>query len=168
MCVESEAEAFASPWPGTDKRCPKCLGLRVGRFAFAETKFYSSEVAICADCGIAWEPLDEDQIWDRSDALCSFKDPCSNCAFRPGSSEQRNKEKWRETILSLKEGARFYCHKGVPIAPMSGNGFDYPTKPVTVTIEGVTVETTVQDIAELRLCRGYLNALRTWTRKEHA
>lgn len=70
--------------------------------------------------------------------------PCDNCAFRPGSVEQRDTEKWRETIASLKAGARFYCHKGVPLDPAGENGFAYPTeKP-----------------SKLRMCRGWL---RMWS-----
>ena len=138
------------PWPGSHGRCPVCRGLRVLTMPAPDTDFYARELTICADCSAVWEPLDEAQIWDRTDPYCSFKEPCNNCAFRPGSPESENKEKWRALLESLKAGAQFDCHKGVPIDPTSEDGFLYPKK------EGEP------DRARLRLCRGYLNALGTW------
>lgn len=140
------AAALASDkWPGGRARCPVCLGTRVVCEAFDAGEFYGKELAGCADCDIAWEPIEEADIWDRSDRYCGGSQPCDNCAFRPGSNEQQDREKWRELIGSLKAGAQFYCHKGVPLAPGSEHGFAYPS-----------------DHRKLRLCRGYLNALGQW------
>ena len=76
----------------------------------------------------------------------SFSAPCDNCAFRPESPEQADTAKWKELIAKLRAGGAFHCHKGVPIAPKSEDGFAYPKhKP-----------------EKLRLCRGYLNALGKW------
>jgi hypothetical protein len=49
--------------------------------------------------------------------------PCDNCAFRPGSPEQADTAKWKELIAKLRAGGTFHCHKGVPIAPESEDGF---------------------------------------------
>ncbi len=104
--------------------------------------FYARELAVCVNCRTAWEPIDPSQIWDPSDALCSFREPCDNCAFQPGSPKQRDPEHWRELMAGLKGGASFYCHKGVPLDPGGKHGFAYPSNP-----------------AKLRLCHGYLNML---------
>ncbi len=145
------AAALASDkWPGGRARCPQCLGERVTCAAVPEGQtFYGKELAVCGDCRIGWEPIEEAEIWDRSDRYCCGSAPCDNCAFRPGSNEQLDREKWRGLIGSLKAGASFYCHKGVPIAPRSDTGFAYPA-----------------DRRKLRLCRGYLNALSMWWAKD--
>ena len=145
------AAALASDaFPGGPKRCPKCLGLRVAvGHDFPGKGFYSNTVAVCADCEIAWEPLDEALVWDRTDAQSSFREPCENCAFRPGSNEQADREKWREMIGKLRAGGSFYCHKGVVIDPSGEHGFAYP-----------------KDTSKLRVCRGYLNALGKWWKLE--
>lgn len=115
------------------------------------TGFYARELAVCGGCGVAWEPIPEDQVWDRSDPHCSLREPCSNCAFRPGSPEQANPEEWKKLIASLRGGASFYCHKGVPLEPGGEEGFAYPKDAAGKPI-----------IAKQRLCRGYLNALGKW------
>jgi len=98
-----------------------------------------------------WEPFNPDAIWDRDDPLCSFKDPCNNCAFRPGSPEQNDAVKWKELIAQFDSGATFYCHKGVPIEPNAEHGFAYPD-------EG-------KNSKKLRICRGWLNGFQRWTRR---
>lgn len=145
---QRRAAKLERPIPGTGKCCPKC---RSGRVVVHDTtdltdvKFYGRRIATCADCRTAWEPIDDALIWDRSDPCASLSEPCENCAFRPGSPEQADTEKWKEMIASLRAGAAFYCHKGVPIEPGSEHGFAYPT-----------------DRRKLRLCRGYLTALGKW------
>ncbi|HEX9768468.1 MAG TPA: hypothetical protein VGA50_04755 [Kiloniellales bacterium] len=99
-------------------------------------------MASCRNCKAIWEPFDPAQIWDTSDPHCSFREPCNNCAFRPGSNEQQDREKWITLIDSLRQGGAFFCHKGVPIEPDAEFGFAYPA-----------------DRKKLRHCRGYLNAL---------
>jgi hypothetical protein len=87
----------------------------------------------------------------------SFKEPCDNCAFRPGSPEQKDKARWAELMASLKENGRFYCHKGVPIDPKSEHGFAYPTKLVCKELHPTA---TTEDVKRLRMCRGWLT--REW------
>jgi hypothetical protein len=140
-----EAALASDAFPGGPRRCPRCLGLRVGVADQNVAKFYAPKIAICGDCRAAWEPIDEALIWDRTDRHCAFSAPCDNCAFRPGSSEQADRAKWRALIANLKAGASFHCHKGVPLAPGGETGFAYP-----------------RDRRELRHCRGYLDALGKW------
>lgn len=130
-------------------RCPKCGSRSVVTVAVPETGFYSDAIEACRNCRAMWEPIDATQVWDPDDPLCSFREPCGNCAFRPGSPEQADTVKWLNLLASLNAGASFHCHKGVPIAPDSENGFDYPTNK-----------------AKLRLCRGYLNVVGQWWAKE--
>lgn len=151
---ERRAAKVAKPVPGTASCCPKCRSTRVGTVDTPKgIDFYGRKIAVCGNCQTAWEPIDDSLIWDRDDACASFSAPCDNCAFRPGSPEQANTEEWKKTIASLRAGAAFHCHKGVPLAPRSEHGFAYPHK-----ADGKP------DQKKLRLCRGYLNALGKWWR----
>lgn len=126
-------------------RCPSCGCRKVEHIDFPSEKFgdfCSRELEICVNCKAIWEPIDPRQIWDTSDPVCSFCEPCNNCAFRKGSPEQRDPKRWQEVMDGVSAGARFYCHKGVPIDPASEHGFRYP-----------------RSERECRLCRGYLNML---------
>ena len=150
--------------PGTANCCPTCqradvISATVPPELAAIAKGYGPTLALCKACRIMWEPIDEALLWDPDDPLCSFSEPCDNCAFRPGSPEQADKEKWRAMLDQLKagmtRGGAFYCHKGVPIEAESEHGVAYPPdesgKPIT---------------KELRVCRGFLNAWGAWMDKE--
>ena len=142
------AAKLERPIPGTGQCCPKGKSGRVvvhDTTDLTDVKLYGRRIATCTDCRTAWEPIDESLIWDRSDPCASLSEPCENCVFRPGSPEQADTAKWKEMIASLRAGAAFHCHKGVPIEPGSEHGFAYPT-----------------DRRKLRLCRGYLTALGKW------
>lgn len=130
---------------GADQ-CPKCASRRWGVAHQQVTDFYAADLRVCANCGTAWEPFDPADLLDSGLPLSSFKDPCNNCAFRKGSPEQRDKQKFDDLRSKLASGGQFFCHKGVPVTPNSENGFDYP--------EGG------KNPLKLRLCRGYLNQLR--------
>lgn len=145
---------------GSTKQCPKCGSRTVAVDPGAKVAGYGPGMATCANCKTIWEPFDPEQIWDKSDAHCSFKEPCNNCAFRPGSNEQRDRAQWKTMIGQLKKGGQFYCHKGVPITSDAKYGFAYPTKTVRSDIAGPAAPHEVEDIRKMRLCRGYLNALR--------
>lgn len=143
------------PWPGSHGRCPRCFGTTVTTtdwedMASGNGNFYAGTVTICVSCRIAWEPADEALIWDRSSPAASFSEPCGNCAFRPGSHEQRDIEEWKKTMAGLKAAGSFYCHKGVPLDPGGEHGFAYPKDP-----------------RQLRLCRGYLNTLKARFGRNH-
>lgn len=126
-------------------RCPRCASRRVKRAKFPTElcgDFYAQKIEICANCKAAWEPFDPTALLDHDDPSSSFREPCDNCAFRPGSTEQRNPETWAKLMAGLKAGdGRFYCHKGVPLDPGGEDGFAYPKhKP-----------------SKMRLCRGWLS-----------
>lgn len=134
---------------GSTLQCPKCGSRRVGVDMGLEFKGYGPGLATCLNCKTLWEPFLPEQIWDPTDPHCSFKEACNNCAFRPGSEEQKDRAKWIEMIRSLKRGAGFYCHKGVPITATAEHGFDYPKSGPDQ-----------YDTPKLRLCRGYLSTLK--------
>lgn len=150
---------------GSTEKCPKCGSRKVAWEPDAKIAGYGPGLATCANCKTIWEPFAREQIWDTSDPYCSFKEPCNNCAFRPGSNEQEDRAEWIRLIGALKNGAQFYCHKGVPID--AKNGFAYPTKRSRHDIVGPCAEHDTPDIKKLRLCRGYLNALRGFWRAHH-
>lgn len=129
---------------GADQ-CPKCASRRWGEVDQTVASFYAGKIRVCANCATAWEPFDPADTIDPTERLASFREPCGNCAFRPGSPEQADTAKWKHIIADLKAGGSFYCHKGVPITPSEGHGFAYPA-------DG-------KDHRKLRLCRGYLNML---------
>jgi hypothetical protein len=130
---------------GADQ-CPRCASRRTARLDQAVTDFYSADLLVCGNCGTAWEPFDPAELVDpKHEPLGAFKHPCSNCAFRKGSPEQRDAEGWESKMIDMSFGASFYCHKGVPVAPASDHGFAYPE-------DG-------KNPRKLRLCRGYLNSI---------
>jgi hypothetical protein len=140
------AAKVAKAIPGTADCCPKCKSPRLRIHADHGVKFYGRQIALCANCRTAWEPIDGAVVWDPSDPSASLSEPCDNCAFRPGSPEQADPAKWKDLIAQLRAGGTFHCHKGVPLDPKGEDGFAYP-----------------KDRPEkLRLCRGYLNALGKW------
>ena len=146
---------------GSTLYCPKCGSSKLTHDPAARHEGYGPGLATCRNCKAIWEPFEPSQIWDATDPHCSFKEPCNNCAFRPGSPEQADPEKWKHLLDQLKCGATFNCHKGVPIDPDAENGYAYPTRTLVVDIPGVPrTEKLVGDQKKLRLCRGYLNALR--------
>jgi len=133
---------------GADQ-CPRCASRRWGHVAQPVTGFYARVIRVCANCSAAWEPFDEADLLDAGERYSSFRKPCNNCAFRKDSPEHQDPVAWQALMdkLGWLDG-HFYCHKGVPIAPESENGFAYPQdrehKP---------------DVRKLRLCRGFLNWL---------
>ncbi len=131
---------------GADQ-CPKCASRRWGDVDQQVTDFYARGLRVCANCGTAWEPFEPGDLLDVDmPKTSSFTEPCNNCAFRKGSPEQRDPEKFAELRAKLAAAGSFYCHKGVPVSPESENGFDYPE-------DG-------KNPRKLRLCRGYLNQLK--------
>lgn len=131
---------------GADQ-CPRCGSRKTHDVCHPSPKgFYTDNIRGCVNCLTVWEPFDPADTIDPEERLSSFREPCNNCAFRPGSPEQSDVEDWKKTMASLKAGGRFYCHKGVPIDPKNKNGFAYPE-------DGANPR-------KLRLCRGYLNMWR--------
>ena len=129
-------------------QCPRCASRRWAEGEQDITSFYARKLRVCINCSTAWEPFDPADLACDGHRLDSFKEPCDNCAFRPGSVEQQDVEQWKKTIADLKNGGAFYCHKGVPIDVThehSDTGFAYPELG--------------RNPRKLRLCRGYLNTL---------
>jgi hypothetical protein len=149
--------------------CPACKSRDVKRIPLTEMPTALAETArcdieCCQTCRAIWEPLPVAGYIE--DPVCA--EPCDNCAFRPGAPEQRDSDKWREMIASLKPDSdswftgRFYCHKGVPIDQGKGFGnFLFPKKPVTVNGEVLLDPATgnsvmTEDISRMRVCSGFL------------
>lgn len=141
---------------GADQ-CPKCGSRKFAQGYQEITPFYSKHLRICRNgaCGAAWEFFEQAQLLDEHIQNSSFKEPCENCAFRPGSHEQQDPEKWKELMAKLEIGedgfprGQFFCHKGVALdikrLSATDSGFDYPTK------------NGKPHASKLRPCRGFLN-----------
>ena len=123
------------------KRCPvkKCgstrnhrhgAGSRLAKkIAQAWGNKHACPIDQCKDCGNFWEPLPDDDPGDlfRDDVV---REPCDNCAYRVGSNESRDPERWRELVELAERAAEmpmfaagrpwFCCHKGVPIKISKG------------------------------------------------
>ena len=130
-----------------DDQCPKCASRST-----VETNTEGGYlIRACVNCKTTWEPFEKSVLLDTDDRYSQFTKPCNNCAFRPGSPERSDPEKWEHLLSTLGwyEGA-FYCHKGVPINMESEDGFDYPK-----TKDGK------HDIRRLRMCSGYVHWLKS-------
>lgn len=131
--------------------CPACNSESIMRILSRDLDKYDA----CLECRAVWERLPTGEPYRRDGELLPFGEPCDNCAFRSGSPESEDKEKWRALLASLRAGGKFYCHKGVPLdySVHGGEnvGFAYPVKP-----DGK------HDTENMRLCRGYLNAWAKW------
>jgi hypothetical protein len=156
------ATKAAKAIPGTTDCCPKCKSPRVHLHADHDIKFYGRQLSICTNCRTIWEPLDKALIWDPSGPSASLREPCDNCAFRPGSPEQADTAKWKELIAKLRAGGAFHCHKGVPIAPKSEDGFAYPLHfyPVAVNNRTEVSHSETNQSHECPSLQGRMNANR--------
>ena len=164
-----DADACGIPRP-RDNKCPACGSRRIVDMAKADA---AGVVAVyagidcdwqgCRDCKAVWEAFPA--VYVR-DPVCA--EPCDNCAFRPGSPEQKDPESWKGLIAKLKptgdllRDGQFYCHKGIPIDMANGPGnFLFPQtpvlmdgKPVRNPADGSIV--TTEDTSKMRACSGWL------------
>ena len=160
-------------------RCPVCRSRDVLRMSVADLppavrQAFGCDLATCRVCRAIWEAFPVERV---EDPVCA--DPCDNCAFRPGSPEQADREGWQRLIAQLRPGGdlfsdgRFYCHKNVPVDMTKGPGnFLFPQKPVTMdgqamrNPDGSPVLTF--DLARMRVCSGYLRMVWAHNRKKRA
>ncbi len=152
---------------GADQ-CPRCASRKWADTEQDVTPFYARVLRVCGNCQTAWEPFNEADLLDEGMRYSSFKEPCNNCAFRPGSAEQQDSEKWKALIEKLSVDSAnglcshmFFCHKGVPLdlehKTASDSGFAYPYTP-----DGKPI------IEKLRYCCGYLRMSRVQLEKRFA
>jgi len=125
-----------TPWPAF-KRCPvlKCKSERVmvheatSPLAMLVARLWENNVSCpighCRECGAQWEawpPETPDDMYmdDVSRPMCD------NCAFRGGSREHADPQKWRELMelcelagrapLTITNHPRWFCcHKNIPL-----------------------------------------------------
>ena len=159
-----------------DPGCPACRSRRIFDLPTQGLERFGVDVDWmgCRDCRAVWESFPP--VYVR-DPVCA--EPCNNCAFRPGSPEQADKERWRELMRSLKPSesksdsfgfstGQFYCHKGIPIDMDKGPGnFLFPRKPVLMDGEPVRqgdgTPVMTEDTARMRICSGFLRMM--WAQK---
>lgn len=164
-----EADAAGVPRP-RDNRCPACGSKKIHDmpatiFPECLREMIDQDWQGCIDCRAVWEPFP--RIYAR-DPVCA--EPCDNCAFQPGSPEQKDPARWRELLASLKPTAdgdgwfgngQFYCHKGVPIDLSKGPGnFLFPQRPLSIDDEVVLnsdgTPVLTFDLQKMRTCSGFL------------
>ena len=124
--------------------CPGC-----GASRNIEVIIEGKRLAVCSadECNIMWEPFDPLDLLDKDDEYSSFKEMCSNCAFRPGSPERQDEDGWKALLARLDgDGAAFMCHKGLPlVSDDPEQSHAHPKTP-----DGN------YDVARSRYCRGWL------------
>lgn len=158
--INAYAEGLPVPRP---TQCPGCGSKRihVADVPPDKVRFMTcAEIGVCGDCGAAWEPFPALYV---EDPVCA--EPCDNCAFRSGSPEQQDKEKWKALLASLQPHpsgfgftGRFFCHKNVPIDQGKGPGnFLFPKVPLNLPPEFPTAEPVMtEDASKMRTCSGFL------------
>jgi hypothetical protein len=138
-------------------QCPKCGSRKVVQVANDKVEFYGKVLEVCRNpaCKAAWEPFNPDDLLDdHLPKTSSFKEPCDNCAFRQGSCEQKDPEKWKAMMKELKDAelvGGFFCHKGVPLdihREHGDSGFAYPRDK-----DGKYLK------KKMRPCRGWLSMM---------
>ena len=106
-----------------------------------------AEHASCRACSTMWEPFDARDVEEhlRVEEVPIFRAPCDNCAFRQGSQERSDPDRWADLREQIEHGGygAFYCHKGVPIG--SDGEHEHPLRP-----DGS------HDTARMRLCAGFV------------
>ncbi len=147
----------------TIRQCPLCSSTNIVELRACEVDHVP--ISGCGDCLAVWESLPTGEDYRTDGELMAFREPCDNCAFRPGSPESEDKAKWRELLAKLKAGGRFFCHKAVPFHTEkmwtvkdeadTVKSFDYPKR-----------EDGKEDPEQMRLCRGYLNVWSKWIEQE--
>lgn len=139
---------------GADQ-CPKCASTKwVQGWHEIVAGLDFKHIRLCKNCHTMWEFFDEAALLDAGQRYSSFVEPCDNCAFRPGSPEQKDPVKWKELLASLEVDTHgrprgtFFCHKGVALdhkhKSPTDSGYFYPVKS-----DGSF------DIEKNRPCRGY-------------
>lgn len=139
------------------RKCPRCQSANLRGPMKHPEKPDGCLYTACADCMTVWESIPTGEHFKRDGELMPFREPCDNCAFRPGSPESQDKAKWRELMTSLKAGGSFFCHKGVPLVTVSTGSnasFDFPKG-----ADGI------EDPQQMRTCRGFLNAWSVWMKQ---
>lgn len=130
-----------------------------------------TDLDLCLECQKCWERIPKGEVFSVDDEMLSFKRMCDNCAFRKGSEERKDHERWADLQQTLAMGGEFYCHKGVPLkasieeiaagAPDSRMGFDFPVVVRRADIEGKCFPYLTYDREHMRMCRGWLSAFVT-------
>jgi hypothetical protein len=128
--AKRRAEAHAAAIPHRPPRvCPRCKSIRITRVNQTGTPY-----DVCRACGTVWEAYPEDWCEDVVGAS-----PCDNCAYRPGSPEQKDAKGWKQLIATLRAGGEFRCHKGAPIHGLLG-GAPNPDGSTTVEFDAEWVQ----------------------------
>jgi len=92
--------------------CPKCESPSVEIIPFLKD---GTLLEACRTCGAFWEA----ELREVPAVT-----PCDNCAWRPGSPERSDPERWAYLMAEFKRGASFYCHKRVP-AILDDHGYSF-------------------------------------------
>ena len=140
---------------GADQ-CPRCGNGGDGVF----TLRIRSEAphSFCRKCETMWESFKVEDLLVPENEYSCFAKPCDNCAFRKGSQEREDPEKWEHLMQDIHlGGAMFYCHKGIPLAD-SNNPHESHVQPRR--------EDGSLDKDKMRVCSGWLGLRLSDMRRE--
>lgn len=108
--------------PRPDDRCPRCNGAGVVETKLPAGATTTEPIDLCLACGA---------LWEREVRPEPELEHCDNCAFRPGSPEQQDPERWATIVEETVRGnGMFLCHKRVPMTirgpeHVEGAGLEY-------------------------------------------
>lgn len=117
--------------------CPECGGREVWHALTMEEHNGSTFIDGCGICL---------HLWERETRKAPTKEPCSNCAWMPGSKEIRSGEIYTHVANCIDGPGIFYCHKRVVFSAENGRGFQHEINSAGTRITNATV------------CAGWLKA----------
>ena len=107
-------------------QCPVCQSARIFNVTEEGADIGDTIYMACLDCPTEtptiWEQVKREDLSVPNSPLSTFKKPCDNCAFRRGSPERKDPEKWEFLMQEFAyREAMFFCHKGVPLDISKGS-----------------------------------------------
>lgn len=124
-------------FPRLDDVCPNCGRREVWQALTKEEHNGSTFIDGCGACL---------HLWERETREAPAKEPCSNCAWLPGSKEARSGEIFGHIANCIDGSGIFYCHKRVPFGDPSNPGYQHKKNAAGTRIVNATV------------CAGWLKA----------
>lgn len=98
--------------------CPRCGSAEVFEGITTESHNGPTHLDVCASCSA---------VWERETRERPTSEPCTNCAWLPGSREHESGELFGIIMSTIDGDGVFYCHRRVPFDVKDGKetGFEH-------------------------------------------